>query len=76
MKKQWGSCSPAGVLSLNPHLVKASSLAIDYVLLHELCHLRFHNHSDRFYRLLDRQMPGWKEVKERLDGMAQLLLNS
>jgi predicted metal-dependent hydrolase len=75
MKKQWGSCSPAGVLSINPHLVKASSLAIDYVLLHELCHLRVHNHSHKFYRLLDRQMPGWKEVKTRLDGMAGLLLN-
>lgn len=75
MKKQWGSCSPAGVLSINPHLVKASSLAIDYVLLHELCHLKVHNHSDRFYRLLDRQMAGWREVKARLDGMAEVFLN-
>ncbi len=75
MKKQWGSCSPRGVLSLNPHLVKAPSLCIDYVLLHELCHLKVHNHSPHFYRLLKRQMPEWEAVKGRLDGMAELLLN-
>jgi len=76
MKKQWGSCSPNGVLSLNPHLVKAPSQCIDYVLLHELCHLKVHNHSPQFYRLLKRQMPEWEAVKGRLDGMAELLLNS
>lgn len=75
MKKQWGSCSPQGVLSLNPHLVKAPSQCIDYVLLHELCHLKFHNHSPHFYRLLKKQMPEWEAVKGRLDGMAELLLN-
>ncbi len=75
MKKQWGSCSPKGILSLNPHLVKAPSQCIDYVLLHELCHLKFHNHSRHFYRLLKKQMPEWEAVKERLDGMAEMLLN-
>lgn len=74
MKRQWGSCSPAGVLSLNPHLIKASPICIDYVLLHELCHLRLHNHSKGFYRLLDRNMPGWQAVKSRLDGMSEQLL--
>lgn len=76
MKKQWGSCSPSGVLSLNPHLVKAPARCIDYVLLHELCHLKHHNHSASFYRLLSKQMPGWEAVKERLDDMAELLLNT
>ncbi|MBF0620736.1 MAG: M48 family metallopeptidase [Magnetococcales bacterium] len=75
MQKQWGSCSPKGKLSLNPHLVKAPRECVDYVLLHELCHLKEHNHSDRFYRLLDELMPGWKAVKGKLDGMAELLLN-
>ena len=75
MKKQWGSCSPKGVLSLNPHLVKAPSQCINYVLLHELCHLKFHNHSRNFYRLLKKQMPEWEAVKGRWDGMAELLLN-
>ena len=75
MQKQWGSCSPKGMLSLNPHLVKASRDCVDYVILHELCHLREHNHSERFYRLLDQLMPGWRSVKARLDGLAELLLN-
>jgi len=75
MRKQWGSCSPKGVVFLNPHLVKASRDCIDYVIAHELCHLREHNHSPRYYRLLQKIMPEWRPVKARLDGMAALLLN-
>lgn len=75
MKKQWGSCSPRGELSLNTHLVKAPSECIDYVLLHELCHLKLHNHSPAFYRQLRKEMPTWESIKGRLDGMAELLLN-
>ncbi len=74
MQTQWGSCSPEDVVLLNPHLIKAPTRAIDYVLLHELCHLVEHNHSLRFYRLLDRFMPEWRSVKEQLDGKAELLL--
>ena len=70
MHTQWGNCSPSGVLTLNPHLVKAPSICIDYVILHELCHLVEHNHSDRFYQLLNQVMPDWEVVKERLDNMA------
>ncbi|AZN36725.1 M48 family peptidase [Iodobacter ciconiae] len=75
MQTQWGSCSPAGRLTLNPHLVKASRDCIDYVILHELCHLAEHNHSERFYRLMGQVMPHWETVKSRLDGMANMLLN-
>lgn len=74
MKTQWGSCSPNGRLTLNPHLVKAPRDCIDYVILHELCHLAEHNHSERFYRLMNQVMPKWEKVKERLDGMASKLL--
>lgn len=76
MQTQWGSCSSEGAILLNPHLIKAPSLAIDYVLLHELCHLVEHNHSPRFYELLDRFMPEWRSVKEKLDNQADLLLES
>lgn len=76
MKLQWGSCSPAGRLTLNPHLVKASRECIDYVLLHELCHLRHYNHGRDFYRTLDRHMPRWQDIKARLDGMAEQLLST
>ncbi len=75
MSKQWGSCSAKGNLMLNPHLVKAPKECIDYVILHELCHIAEHNHSERFWRLLTSVMPNWKEVKSRLDGMAELYLN-
>jgi len=75
MQNQWGSCSPNGRLTLNTHLVKAPRECIDYVILHELCHLAEHNHSPRFYRLMSEVMPEWEEIKERLDGMAEVLLN-
>lgn len=75
MKKQWGSCSIKGNLILNPHLIKAPKECIDYVILHELCHIAEHNHSENFWRLLTQVMPNWKEVKARLDGMAEFYLN-
>lgn len=75
MKKQWGSCSPSGSVLLNPHLVKAPTRCIDYVILHELCHLEEHNHSSRFYMLMGKAMPDWESVKARLDAEAELYLN-
>lgn len=74
MKTQWGSCSPGGTLTINPHLVKAPRECIDYVILHELCHIAEHNHSARFYRLMNQIMPNWEQVKIRLDSMASKLL--
>lgn len=71
MHTQWGNCSPSGVITLNPYLVKAPSLCIDYVILHELCHLVEHNHSERFYQLLNQIMPDWEVRKEKLDNMAE-----
>ena len=73
-KKRWGSCSPAGRLTLNPNLVKAPRECIDYVLVHELCHLGEHNHGPRFHQLLDTLMPDWRQVKARLDGLAEQLM--
>lgn len=70
MKTQWGSCSPNGLITLNPHLVKAPRECIDYVILHELCHIAEHNHSERFYRLMNQVMPRWELTKQRLDGLA------
>ena len=75
MKRQWGSCSPKGKFILNPHLVKAPRDCIDYVIAHELCHLKEHNHSPKFYRLLSHTVPEWQSVKIKLDNMSEILLN-
>jgi predicted metal-dependent hydrolase len=74
MRTQWGSCSPQQALLLNPRLVKAPLACVDYVIVHELCHLKEHNHSPRFYRLLTAMLPDWEQRKSELDGMAQMLL--
>ncbi|QIM68440.1 M48 family metallopeptidase [Basfia succiniciproducens] len=75
MKTRWGSCSVKGALWLNPMLVKAPKECIDYVILHELCHLAEHNHSERFYRLMGQVMPNWREMKIKLDMQTVLLLS-
>lgn len=74
MRTQWGNCSPSGTVCLNPRLIKAPRDCIDYVVMHELCHLHEHNHSKRFYALLDLNMPNWRHTKARLDGLAEILL--
>ena len=73
MRSQWGSCSSTGKISLNTHLIKVPFDLIDYVVLHELCHLKHLNHSRRFYNLMDSHMPGWKARRKRLNGYCEVL---
>ena len=63
-------------ITLNPFLVRAPRECIDYVVLHELCHLQHHNHGPKFYHALDCQMPGWRDIKQRLDQMAEQVLRA
>ncbi|HAK78034.1 MAG TPA: metal-dependent hydrolase [Runella sp.] len=67
MPKRWGSCTNAGNILLNPNLVKTSKACIEYVILHELCHLVIPYHNTAFYELQTRLMPDWRELKKRLD---------
>ncbi len=70
MRTQWGSCSSQGRVTLNTELVKAPWRCIDYVIVHELCHLRELNHSPRYYALLERVMPDWHARREALENLS------
>jgi hypothetical protein len=67
MKRRWGSCSNDGNIMFNYDLVKAPTKSIDYVILHELCHLQEFNHSREFYSLLSKLMPDWRLHKQELN---------
>jgi predicted metal-dependent hydrolase len=67
MARRWGSFTQNKTILLNLALVKAPVTCIDYVIMHELCHLREPNHGPRFYRLLSRHMPDWDSRKHRLE---------
>jgi predicted metal-dependent hydrolase len=75
MTRQWGSCSPSGQIILNPHLIKAPRACVDCVVIHELAHLIHHNHGPDFFRILDREVPGWNQHKRVLDDMVELVTN-
>ena len=67
MAKRWGSAHKDGRIALNPKLVQAPSVCIDYVVAHEICHLKHTNHGPEFFRLLGRLMPDWQNLKLRLE---------
>ena len=67
MKKRWGSHTSSGRILLNDMLIAARRDCIDYVIVHELCHVVEPNHSPRFFRLLNRHMPDWERRKELLE---------
>jgi len=66
MKRRWGSCSNKGVITLSTELIKFSDLYIEYVIAHELCHLKHHNHGSQYYTLLTEVFPEWKRVRKEL----------
>lgn len=64
IKYAWGSCSSNKNITLNQKLIAYSEIAIRYVILHELCHLKYMNHSKQFWNLLSAHMPEYKQVKK------------
>jgi predicted metal-dependent hydrolase len=66
MKRRWGSCSHKGIITLSTELIKLEDLYIEYVIIHELCHLKHHNHSAGYYKLLSELFPEWKSIRKEL----------
>lgn len=69
MKRRWGSCTPKGKIILNPELIKAPRPCIEYVILHELCHLVHHNHTKKFIDLQNKEMSDWEKWKNKLENL-------
>lgn len=67
MQKRWGSCTKSGKIILNTELIKAPKGSIEYVVIHELCHLIHHNHNKDFYDLQNKLSPNWEKWKEKLE---------
>ncbi len=66
IKYAWGSCSSNKNITINLKLMAYSKEAIRYVILHELCHIKHMNHSKKFWKLVESNMPNYKEVKNEL----------
>ena len=69
MKIRWGSCTSAGRITINPEIIKAPTKCIEYVIIHELCHLVHSKHNRQFYQLQSKFMPDWEKWKTKLDKM-------
>jgi hypothetical protein len=64
---RWGSCSANGALSFNWRLVLAPHDVLDYVVVHEVCHIVEHNHGPAFWKLVERRRPGYRDQRAWLD---------
>ncbi len=67
MQSRWGSLSQGGTMTLNSNLVRAPRVCIEYVVVHELCHINHRDHDASFFRLLGEFMPDWEQRKQRLE---------
>ena len=72
-KKRWGSCSSTNRISYNYHLVKLSSSLIEYVVVHELAHITFENHSKDFWKLVHKHLPDYKVKEDKIRVFEKLI---
>ncbi len=65
-KTRWGSCSELGNLNFNYKLIFLPDAIVDYIVVHEICHLIEFNHSQDFWRLVARTIPNFRELRHEL----------
>lgn len=70
-KRRWGSCNSKGVITLNPYMMKLDHEMIDYVIVHELSHLSHMNHSKAFYSHVQKYIPNYRVIQERIKRLSQ-----
>ncbi len=66
IKYAWGSCSSNKNITINMRLIKYDEEIIRYVILHELCHIKYMNHSKEFWKLVEMYMPNYKEIRRKI----------
>ena len=74
LKSRWGSAGKTGTITLNQALIRAPPRIIDYIIIHELCHLKIPNHSRRYWNLLYRFVPDYESKIKWLDNNSKNLL--
>ncbi len=68
-RTRWGSCSRKGNLNFNYRLALLPQDMADYIIVHELCHLGEFNHSPKFWALVAKTLPNWKEIRKKFKGV-------
>lgn len=64
LKRAWGNCSSKKIISINMEVIKFNREFIKYVVLHEVCHLKYMNHSKMFWNMVEKYMPNYKKIKK------------
>ena len=73
-KNSWGTCSIRKNINLNRNLLFLPENLVEYVILHELCHIKFMNHSLEFWELLEKYASNWKDAKQELRYKGRILI--
>jgi predicted metal-dependent hydrolase len=73
-KSRWGSCSSKGVITFNPYMMKLSHEMIDYIIVHELAHLREMNHSKAFYEVVREHIPNYKVIQKQIKELSMRMI--
>jgi len=69
LQKRWGGCSEDDEITINAEVMKLPGKVIDYIIVHELCHIVHKNHSKEFWKLVKKYLPDYQEIHDELGGM-------